>query len=70
MPESGLDYRPPPTSRCTRDLLGHVLGPNLDVIELLDEGTYRGQLTTYLRPMGSKVTAIYGPSADDQGEAH
>ena len=25
---------------------------------------HRGQLTTYLRPMGSKVPAIYGPSAD------
>jgi len=28
---------------------------------------HRGQLTTYLRPMGSKVPSIYGPSADDQG---
>jgi len=25
---------------------------------------HRGQLTTYLRPMGGKVPAIYGPSAD------
>jgi uncharacterized damage-inducible protein DinB len=25
---------------------------------------HRGQLTTYLRPMGSKVPAIYGPSGD------
>ena len=139
VPESGLDYRPHPTSRCTRDLIEHLLGHNLDVIELIDEGTihhrnqvsfeslgaalaeldesfgvlidklgsmdqdawmgtgkfyvgdqmimegprqqlawmmfldsvhHRGQLTTYLRPMGSKVPAIYGPSADDQGEAH
>ncbi len=28
---------------------------------------HRGQLTTYLRPMGSKVPSIYGPSADDPG---
>jgi uncharacterized damage-inducible protein DinB len=28
---------------------------------------HRGQLTTYLRPMGSKVPSIYGPSADDRG---
>jgi len=28
---------------------------------------HRGQLTTYLRPMGGKVPSIYGPSADDQG---
>src|SRR6185295_13821985 len=28
---------------------------------------HRGQLTTYLRPMGSTVPSIYGPSADDSG---
>ena len=27
---------------------------------------HRGQLSTYLRPMGGKVPAIYGPSADTQ----
>ena len=27
---------------------------------------HRGQMTVYLRLMGSKVPAIYGPSADDQ----
>jgi uncharacterized damage-inducible protein DinB len=26
---------------------------------------HRGQLSTYLRPMGSKVPSIYGPSADE-----
>jgi uncharacterized damage-inducible protein DinB len=30
---------------------------------------HRGQLSTYLRPMGSAVPAIYGPSADDPGSA-
>jgi uncharacterized damage-inducible protein DinB len=31
---------------------------------LFDAIHHRGQLTTYLRPMGAKVPAIYGPSAD------
>ena len=35
---------------------------------LFDAIHHRGQLCTYLRPMGSKVPAIYGPSADDKGE--
>jgi uncharacterized damage-inducible protein DinB len=36
---------------------------------LFDEIHHRGQLSTYLRPMGSKVPSIYGPSADDAGGA-
>jgi hypothetical protein len=32
---------------------------------LLDIIHHRGQLTTYLRPMGAKVPQIYGPSADE-----
>jgi uncharacterized damage-inducible protein DinB len=32
---------------------------------LLDIIHHRGQLTTYLRPMGSTVPQIYGPSADE-----
>ncbi len=35
---------------------------------LFDSIHHRGQLTTYLRPMGGKVPAIYGPSADDSGQ--
>jgi uncharacterized damage-inducible protein DinB len=31
---------------------------------LLDLIHHRGQLSVYLRPMGAKVPAIYGPSAD------
>ncbi len=31
----------------------------------LDQIHHRGQLSTYLRPMGAKVPAIYGPSADE-----
>lgn len=32
---------------------------------LFDVVHHRGQLTTYLRPMGSTVPQIYGPSADE-----
>lgn len=32
---------------------------------LFDIIHHRGQLSTYLRPMGSKVPQIYGPSADE-----
>lgn len=35
---------------------------------LFDAIHHRGQLSTYLRPMGSKVPSIYGPSADDPGD--
>lgn len=35
---------------------------------LFDAIHHRGQLSTYLRPMGAKVPSIYGPSADDPGE--
>lgn len=34
---------------------------------LFDAIHHRGQLSTYLRPMGAKVPAIYGPSADSRG---
>jgi uncharacterized damage-inducible protein DinB len=34
---------------------------------LFDMVHHRGQLSTYLRPMGGKVPSIYGPSADDSG---
>jgi len=32
---------------------------------LFDHIHHRGQLSTYLRPMGSTVPQIYGPSADE-----
>ena len=31
---------------------------------------HRGQLSTYLRPMGGTVPSIYGPSADAEGSGH
>jgi uncharacterized damage-inducible protein DinB len=33
----------------------------------LDTIHHRGQLSSYIRPMGGKVPSIYGPSADDSG---
>ena len=35
---------------------------------LFDAIHHRGQLSSYLRPMGGKVPSIYGPSADDPGQ--
>ena len=35
---------------------------------MFDAIHHRGQLSAYLRPMGGKVPAIYGPSADDPGQ--
>jgi uncharacterized damage-inducible protein DinB len=36
-------------------------------LALFDAVHHRGQLTTYIRPMGGKVPSVYGPSADDPG---
>ncbi len=36
-------------------------------IALFDTVHHRGQLSTYIRPIGGKVPSIYGPSADDPG---
>lgn len=33
---------------------------------LLDMIHHRGQLSTYIRPMGGKVPSVYGPSGDEQ----
>lgn len=41
-------------------------GPASNIVWLFhfDEIHHRGQLSTYLRPMGAKVPSIYGPSGD------
>ena len=39
-------------------------------ISLFDTVHHRGQLSTYIRPMGGKVPSIYGPSADAAAEWH
>ena len=48
-----------------------VFGMNLSGLQylnvmLMHGSHHRGQLSTYLRPMGAKVPAIYGSSADSQ----
>lgn len=132
-PASNLDYRPHPRSRSAYELVGHMLGHEVDLVALARTGSidhqiqvpfgsideavqiyeqahaeavpalaacddaaweqvgqfrvqgnvlmeaprrdlawmllldaihHRGQLSTYLRPMGGTVPGIYGPSAD------
>ena len=134
VPDGKLDWKPEPKSRTARELLGHLIGHEQDILELLERGEinhrmqvpfngvseavallqkaqeasqaklkavddatwdkpgkflvegnviyemprrelawillfdsvhHRGQLSTYLRPMGSKVPSLYGPSADE-----
>jgi uncharacterized damage-inducible protein DinB len=49
------------------DFLGAFKFPAVSYLTLLSNHTihHRGQLSSYLRAMGSKVPAIYGPSADE-----
>lgn len=48
------------------DLLGTLQLPAITFLAmaLKHSAHHRGQLSTYLRPMGGKVPGIYGPSAD------
>ena len=50
------------------DLLGMIQAPGINFLALAIKHSvhHRGQLSTYLRPMGGKVPGIYGPSADTQ----
>lgn len=50
------------------DLLGMMQAPALTFLAMAVKHSvhHRGQLSTYLRPMGSAVPGIYGPSADTQ----
>jgi uncharacterized damage-inducible protein DinB len=52
------------------DMIMEAPGIQLAWRMLLDSVHHRGQLSTYLRPMESKVPAIYDLSADDQGPGH
>jgi uncharacterized damage-inducible protein DinB len=58
-----------PTDKLTAviSLFGTVDYPAVEYLNMLNLHTahHRGQLSTYLRPMGSKVPAIYGGSADE-----
>ena len=50
------------------DLLGAIQMPGINFLALAVKHSvhHRGQLSTYLRPMGGKIPGIYGPSADTQ----
>jgi uncharacterized damage-inducible protein DinB len=47
-----------------KDTIGGLLW-----LALFDAVHHRGQLSTYIRPMGGKVPSIYGPSADAPARA-
>jgi uncharacterized damage-inducible protein DinB len=50
------------------DLFGMVKAPGVNFLAMTIKHSvhHRGQLSTYLRPMGGHVPGIYGPSADTQ----
>jgi uncharacterized damage-inducible protein DinB len=50
------------------DLFGMIKasGVNFLAMTIKHSVHHRGQLSTYLRPMGGKVPGIYGPTADTQ----
>ncbi len=50
------------------DLFGMIQMPGVNFLGMAIKHSvhHRGQLSTYLRPMGGKVPGIYGPSADTQ----
>ena len=53
----------------TIDFVGMFKLPAFGYLSLMNNHSihHRGELVTYLRPMGAKVPSIYGPSADEQG---
>lgn len=52
------------------DLFGIIQMPTVNFLALTLKHSvhHRGQLSTYLRPMGGRVPGIYGPSADTSSE--
>jgi uncharacterized damage-inducible protein DinB len=50
------------------DMFGMIKAPGVNFLAIAIKHSvhHRGQLSTYLRPMGAKVPGIYGPSADTQ----
>jgi len=50
------------------DLFGMIKAPGVNFLAMAIKHSvhHRGQLSTYLRPMGGKIPGIYGPSADTQ----
>ncbi len=77
MPAGRLDYKPHERSPSAADLLATLVsehgicGDEQPIGEFLwfilfDAIHHRGQLSTYIRPMGGQVPAIYGPSGDSR----
>lgn len=55
--------------QCARELASPIGSlPAIAFIQMMNNHTihHRGQLTSYLRPMGAKVPSIYGTSRDDE----
>jgi uncharacterized damage-inducible protein DinB len=50
------------------DMFGMIKAPGINFLAMAVKHSvhHRGQLSTYLRPMGGKVPGIYGPTADTQ----
>jgi uncharacterized damage-inducible protein DinB len=59
-------YTPEESARIL-DLFGFLQAPAAGIITfaLGHSIHHRGQLSSYIRPMGGKVPSIYGPSADE-----
>lgn len=54
-PADGLDYRPHPRSRSTRELIGHLVGHEQDLVELLDTGAINHRIEV---PFGTVDDAV------------
>jgi uncharacterized damage-inducible protein DinB len=53
------------------DMFGVIQAPAVNFLAIAAKHSvhHRGQLSTYLRPMGGQVPGIYGPSADTQEQS-
>lgn len=65
---NGLRAMPGDKLASTLDFFGNFTWPAVQFIGFANNHSihHRGQLAAYLRPMGSRVPNIYGPSADDK----
>lgn len=66
----GATYKPDPKSRTAQEIAWQMVcdarsASGMAWSFLFDIVHHRGQISTYLRPMGSTVPQIYGPSGDE-----
>lgn len=82
LPQDHLDYKPHERNNSAGDIAWFLALEQGYFAEMFESGAihrdqvpspgsldaihHRGQLSVYLRPMGGKVPAIYGPSADER----